>query len=237
MKQNHEKKILIFGNMELKDKTAEVARLLKQNGYTFNNKDTFVDCVIEYINDTQDALTQKNAFIELFKKDPRAARVLVNWKDGAEPITELIAVIGADNLKNYLDTNGEDDAFKTAQAEYLQNLKNAEEFEEVFNNNLNKSLAELSKNELPTETLDKTLDFMNGIANEVKSGVYNAEKIAKIATLFTEPIPQSDNVDIKHLVEYIKQQEKDEACESKAKTEYINRLKIAAFDYIKDTML
>ena len=223
--------------MELKDKTAEVARLLKQNGYTFNNKDTFVDCVIEYINDTQDALTQKNAFIELFKKDPRAARVLVNWKDGAEPITELIAVIGADNLKNYLDTNGEDDAFKTAQAEYLQNLKNAEEFEEVFNNNLNKSLAELSKNELPTETLDKTLDFMNGIANEVKSGVYNAEKIAKIATLFTEPIPQSDNVDIKHLVEYIKQQEKDEACESKAKTEYINRLKIAAFDYIKDTML
>ena len=232
MKQNHEKKILIFGNMELKDKTAEVARLLKKNGYTFNNKDTFVDCVIEYINDTQDALTQKNAFIELFKKDPRAARVLVNWKDGAEPITELIAVIGADNLKNYLDTNGEDDAFKTAQAEYLQNLKNAEEFEEVFNNNLKKSLAELSKNELPTETLDKTLDFMNGIANEVKSGVYNAEKIAKIATLFTEPMLQSGNVDIKHLVEYIKQQEKDETCESKAKTEYINRLKIAAFDYI-----
>ena len=217
------------------NKMTEIIALLKQNGYTARNNEEIEDNILEYINETQDALAQKKAFIELFEKDPRAARVLLNWKDGAEPITELIAVIGAENVKKYIETHGDDAAYKIAQAEYLNNIKQAVEYERKFNENLENSLAELGKLETPANIIDKALEFINELVKEVKNGIYSIEKIKHIAETFADTTTTTNGLNIKPLVEYIKMQEANNNLTDNNK-KYLNRLKLTVFDYIKDTM-
>lgn len=138
-----------------------------------------------YDKDIQDRTSREEemkkreaAFSDLFTSDPRSSSFLQNWRDGADPVVELVRQFGTD-IKDVIDDPERLDEIAAANKEYLERVAKAKELEEEYEKNLTASLEALEKyqadNGLSDEEVDQIMEFLVGIMKNGVLGIFSPE--------------------------------------------------------------
>lgn len=118
------------------------------------------------------------AFSELFTSDPRSSDFLKSWRDGGDPVIELIRQFGTD-IKDAIDDPERLDEIAAANKEYLDRISQAKELEEQYQTNLAASLEALEKyqadNGLSDDEVDRIMEFLVTVMKNGILGIFSPE--------------------------------------------------------------
>lgn len=124
---------------------------------------------------------REKAISDLFTKDPRSARFMMEWKDGGDPLVSLVKMIGMDGLKAMLEDEEKAKELSDANADFLERVAKSNELEAQYQQNLSESLALIEKMQaekgLTDEQTDAALETLFAIVRDGTMGKYSKESI------------------------------------------------------------
>jgi hypothetical protein len=123
---------------------------------------------------------RENAFSDLFTKDKRSAAFLTAWRNGGDPVVELVRNFGQDIVQSLQDPDKQD-ALADAQKEYLDRVSKSDKLNKEFDQNFPESLALMDKIQeedgVPPETMDKAFEFLMQLSHDALVGKFSEETI------------------------------------------------------------
>ena len=134
----------------------------------------------DYDNQLAGYKEREGQFADMFSSDPRSAAFLTNWKGGSDPAVELVRQFGTD-IKDAIDDPEKQDAIAQANKEFLERVAKSKELDELYDKNLDESLALIDeyqkKNGLSDEQVDEAMSWLAGIVKDGVMGKFSAESI------------------------------------------------------------
>lgn len=140
------------------------------------------------INDEYDQYDQELAgykeregkFSDMFTKDPRSARLMMDWKDGVDPATNLIRLYGSEII-DAIDDPEKQEEIAAANKEYMERCAKEKEYEEEYSKNLEESLKTIGKIQqergLSDEQIDAAMELLISISEDAMLGKFLPETI------------------------------------------------------------
>ena len=123
---------------------------------------------------------REEQFGKMYSSDPRSASFLTNWKNGSDPVVELVRQFGTE-IKEAIDDPERLDAIAEANKEFVERVAKEKELDDTYQKNLEESLAMLDeyqqKNGLTDEQVDATMELLVGIVKDGVMGKFTAESI------------------------------------------------------------
>ncbi len=111
---------------------------------------------------------------DMFTAHPESAQYLLDWKEGADPIVELVRRFGPEALQD-------PDKLADASKEYAEKVAESKKYDEQYQSNMDETLATLDslQNEegLTDEDIDKAMAFLVGIMKDGLLGKFSPESI------------------------------------------------------------
>lgn len=141
------------------------------------------------INDDYDAYDgelsgyreREKSLVDMFNRDPRSAQFLTDMAKGQDPWANLIRRVGVEGMTDILNDPSKQEAFEAANKEYLERVAKSKELDEQYDKNLAESqttVAQMqSERGIDDDTMDKALDWLGQVANEVLLGKFTKESI------------------------------------------------------------
>lgn len=124
---------------------------------------------------------REKSLVDMFNRDPRSAQFLTDMANGRDPWSNLIRRVGVDGMTDILNDPEKQDEFEAANKEYLERVAKSKELDEEYDRNLAESQATVaqlqSERGIDDDTMDKALDLLGQIANEVLLGKFSRENI------------------------------------------------------------
>lgn len=114
---------------------------------------------------------------DMFTKDPRSAAFIMSWKNGGDPLIELVRAFGVDGLKEMIDDPEKLEEVALANKEYLDRVAKSNAYEEEYKNNLAKSLEDIQAVEGEDEDIDKAVTWLMKVGREASMGIVNPEDL------------------------------------------------------------
>lgn len=109
----------------------------------------------------------------MFSSDPRSAVFLTNWRKGEDPVVQFVRQFGSE-IKDAIDDPEKLDAIASANKEYAERVAKEKELEEAYKQNLETSMADLSRMQeergLTDEQIESAMQFVSTIANDYVMG-------------------------------------------------------------------
>ncbi|MCM1077768.1 MAG: hypothetical protein NC411_10460 [Bacteroides sp.] len=100
----------------------------------------------------------ERAFSEMFYKNPKAARLMMEWKDGKDPVASLISIYGKEDILAAIDDPEKLQAIEDANKEFAEKLAKSDEYDEQYNKNFPESARAIdewaSQNGIDDETVN-----------------------------------------------------------------------------------
>lgn len=115
---------------------------------------------------------------DMFGKDPRSASFLQNWRQGSNPVQQLVKEYGEDFL-DYLSDPDHADEIAEAQSEYLKNVADGNKLQEQYDKNMAQSLDVIDKFEeqYGEEVANDLVAKLMAVANDVVMGKITKEAL------------------------------------------------------------
>lgn len=88
---------------------------------------------------------RENAFSEMFTKNPKSARLMMDWKDGKDPVASLIRIYGKEDILAAIDDPERLDAIEAANREFAERVAKNDEYEAQYEKNLPESLRAIER--------------------------------------------------------------------------------------------
>ena len=133
-----------------------------------------------YDNELSGYKEREGKFADMFSSDPRSANFLMNWKNGGDPVVELVRQFGTD-IKDAIDDPGRLEEISTANKEFVESVAKEKELKETYDKNLEASLKVLEevqqKNGLSDEQVDAAMEWLVGIVKDGVMGKFSADSI------------------------------------------------------------
>jgi DNA-directed RNA polymerase subunit N (RpoN/RPB10) len=132
---------------------------------------------------------REKAFSELFTNNPKAGRLMMDWKDGVDPAVNLVRLYGTD-IKDEIDDPEKQEEIAAANKEYMERVAKEKGYEEEYQKNLA---------ELPS-VLDAAQKKFNASDDEIDKAMELIMQQAKSAMLgkFEESTIESALKSIRH---------------------------------------
>ena len=131
-----------------------------------------------YDKSTEEMKQREAAFSDMFTSDYRSAAFFQNWRNGADPLVELIRQFGTD-IKDIIDDPEKLDEISAANKEYLDRVSKAKELEEEYKKNMVVSMEALEKFQsehgLSDEEGDEVMLFLIEIMKNGVLGIFTPE--------------------------------------------------------------
>lgn len=122
----------------------------------------------------------EKTFSDLFTSDPRSAAFLTNWRNGGNPVVELVRMFGDDFVEEMKDPKKQEELAKASQ-EFAERVAKEKEFDEQYQKNITQTLStieEIQKTEGKTDDeIDQAMDFLVGIMKDGILGKFSKESI------------------------------------------------------------
>lgn len=116
---------------------------------------------------------------KMFTSDPRSAQFLTNWKDGGDPVVELIRSHGKETILEAINDPEKLEEIAAANKEYLERVSESKKLDEEYETNIQQSLESLDqfKQErgLSDEEADAVFNFLQDTARNGIRGIYSLE--------------------------------------------------------------
>lgn len=134
----------------------------------------------EYDKNISGYQEREKAFEDMFNADPRSASFLMSWRDGGDPVVELVRQFGTD-VKDAVDDPERQEQMAEANKEFVQRVAKEKELTDIYQQNIAESLATIDKmkeeNGLSDEQLDAAMIFLIGIITDGVMGKFTPETI------------------------------------------------------------
>lgn len=111
----------------------------------------------EYENQIAGYKKHESELSDMFTSDPRSANFLMNWKNGQDPAIALVRQFGTD-IKDAIDDPEKLEEIEKANKEYVERVAKEKELEGQYEENLQKSLANLAQMQQETGLSDDEID-------------------------------------------------------------------------------
>lgn len=133
-----------------------------------------------YDKEIEDYQTREKNLKELFRTDPRSAKLFINWSKGANPTTELVKLFGADIVASLNDPDKQEEIAQ-ANKDFVERAAKTKELEDAYPDNLAKSLAACDKMQqekgFTDEQVTKAFELLERIMLDVVAGNFEPSYI------------------------------------------------------------
>lgn len=123
---------------------------------------------------------REKKLVDMFNSDPRSAQFLSSWKDGNDPVVELVRRFGTD-IKDRLDDPEWQEQLAEANAEFVKRVAQEEELEAEYNTNLDETKENLrtfqGRYGLSDDQLDEVFSVLAGIVGDGLVGKFSVESM------------------------------------------------------------
>jgi len=133
----------------------------------------------EYDKNISDYQGREKAMSDMFQKDPRSASFLQNWRNGADPVVELVRNFGTE-IKDAIDDPERLEAIAAANQEFVERVAENKKLEEEYNRNLPETLntiAAMQEEGIADEEIDAAMELLDKIYKEALVGKFTRESI------------------------------------------------------------
>lgn len=133
----------------------------------------------DHLDGEMSALKEREkSFADLFTSDPRSATFLMNWKNGGNPLIELVRQYGTDGLRDMIDDPSKLDEVAEAQKEYLDRVARSATLEEEYKKNLAKSMEDIAAVEGDDAEIDEAVTWLMNVGRDATMGIVNPDDVA-----------------------------------------------------------
>lgn len=137
------------------------------------------------INDDFDAFdselegykSREKTFSDMFTSDPRSATFLMSWKNGGDPVVELVRQFGTDGLKEMIDDPEKLEEIAEANKEYMARVAKSNAFDEEYKTNLAKSVEAINELEGEDGEIDEAVTWLFKVGKDASMGIVNPEDV------------------------------------------------------------
>lgn len=129
----------------------------------------------EYDNRLNEMTEREQAFSKLFQDNPRSARLMMEWKNGADPIVTLIRMYGKDELIAAIEDPERLKGIEEANKEWKEKLDKSDAMEAEFDANLPESLKALSAWAEESGKSDEEVNNVMATLSEISTGYLNGK--------------------------------------------------------------
>ena len=123
---------------------------------------------------------REKTFSDLFTSDPRSAAFLTNWRNGGNPVVELVRMFGEDFVEDMKDPAKQEELSKASQ-DFAERVAKEKEFDELYKKNISETRATVEamqrEDGLSDEEIDKAMEFLVGIMKDGVLGKFSPESI------------------------------------------------------------
>lgn len=117
---------------------------------------------------------------DMFLRDERSAKFLMDWREGGDPLIALIRQFGTD-IKDAVDDPDRLEEIAQANKEYVDRLAQEKELEDTYQNNLAQSLDMLeqfqSESGASDEEVDSAMELLISIVSDGLMGKFSRESV------------------------------------------------------------
>lgn len=123
---------------------------------------------------------REKSLSDMFSSDPRSASFLTNWRNGADPVVELVRQFGTD-IKEAIDDPDRLEEISNANKEFVDRVAKSKELEAQYQDNLAESLKNLDQMQqergLDDATVDNAMELLINIVKDGIAGKFSTESI------------------------------------------------------------
>ena len=134
----------------------------------------------DYDNQLSGYKEREQKFADMFTSDPRSAHFINNWREGADPMVELVRQFGTD-VKEAIDDPARQEEMAAANKEYLERVAENEKLQQEYQKNLAESLQYLdtfqSEHGLSDDEVDNVMEHLVGIVRDGIVGKFTPESL------------------------------------------------------------
>lgn len=153
----------------------------------FDDEDVFYGQINDDYDDYDKQISgykdREKAFSDMFTSDPRSAAFLTNWRNGGDPMVELVRQFGTD-IKDAIDDPERQEAIAAANKEYLERVSKEKGYEDEYKKNLEESLKTLEKYQqeqgMSDEQLDGLMEQVLQVARDAVVGKFTPETLEMV---------------------------------------------------------
>lgn len=88
---------------------------------------------------------REQAFSDLFTSNPKSARLMMEWRDGKDPVASLIRIYGKDDILAAIEDPARLDAIEEANKEFAKRVAQSKDYDSQYEKNLPASLSAIEK--------------------------------------------------------------------------------------------
>lgn len=133
-----------------------------------------------YDKEIEDYQSREKSLKDLFRTDPRSAKLFINWSKGANPTTELVKLFGADIAASLNDPDKQEEIAE-ANKDFVERAAKTKELEDAYPDNLAKSLDACDKMQqekgYSDEQVTKAFELLERIMLDVVAGNFEPSYI------------------------------------------------------------
>lgn len=134
----------------------------------------------EYDNQLKGYKEREGKMVDMFTSDPRSAQFLVAWRNGEDPVVNLVRNFGTD-IKEAIDDPARLEQIAEANKEFLDKMAEEKELDDEYKSNLKASLEQLEKLQaekgLTDDQVDEAMAFVVTIVKDGVMGKFTPETI------------------------------------------------------------
>ncbi len=93
----------------------------------------------DYDKKLSESQGREKAFSEMFYKNPKAARLMMEWKDGKDPVASLISIYGKEDILAAIDDPERLQAIEEANKDFAERLAKSDEYDAQYEKNFPES--------------------------------------------------------------------------------------------------
>lgn len=142
-----------------------------------------VDDYDQYDKELAGYKEREGKFSDMFTSDPRSARLMMDWKDGKDPLVVMIELYG-DDFKAALDDPEKREMIAEANKAYMERVAKEKDYEAEHTKNLSESLVgvEQLQNEygLSDDQVDEAMLKIVEIAKDAMLGKFTQETVRMV---------------------------------------------------------
>jgi DNA-directed RNA polymerase subunit N (RpoN/RPB10) len=112
---------------------------------------------------------REKAFSDLFVNNHKAAKLMMDWKDGVDPIVNIIRMYGTE-IKDAIDDPEKQEEIAKANKEYVDRETENKKYEEEYTKNLDATINDISSLQqeegISDEEIDKAMEVIAQITHD-----------------------------------------------------------------------
>ena len=138
----------------------------------------------EYDKKIAESQSREQAFSEMFHSNPKSARLMMEWKDGKDPVASLIRIYGKEEILGAIEDPARLEAIEEANKEFAERVARNDEYEAQYEKNFPESVQKLEswmkESGQTEEAVDNAVVVLSKICGDFIVGKFSPETIEMI---------------------------------------------------------